>query len=131
MPILDLFLIYSINLVAGASIVENTSDVSSYSYDSSKRELVSYDTPNIVKLKANYINSHGLGGSMFWEVSYYTIPLGLPLTCFTKLSTDKVGGESLVGTAAGVLGALDQTTNHIKYGCEDRFCTIYFLIVAF
>lgn len=73
MPVLDLFLICFINIVAGASIVENTSDVSSYSYDSSKRELVSYDTPNIVKLKANYINSNGLGGSMFWEVSYYSI----------------------------------------------------------
>ncbi|KIM43625.1 carbohydrate-binding module family 5 protein [Hebeloma cylindrosporum] len=84
--------------LAGASIVENTSDVSSYSYDSAKRELVSYDTPNIVRIKSQYINSNGLGGSMFWE-----------------LSTDKVGSESLVGTAASVLGALDQTPNHIKF----------------
>lgn len=71
--------------------------MTSYSYDSSKQELVSYDTPNIVKLKAQYINSKGLSGSMFWE-----------------LSTDKVGSESLVGVSAGVLGSLDQTQNHIR-----------------
>ncbi|KAK7052395.1 glycoside hydrolase superfamily [Favolaschia claudopus] len=84
--------------LAGAQVFENTTDVTSYSYDSSKQELVSYDTPNIVKLKAQYTNANGLAGSMFWE-----------------LSTDKVGSLSLVGTSAGVLGALDSTQNHIKY----------------
>lgn len=84
--------------VAGAQIFENTTDVSSYSYDSSKRELVSYDTPNIIKLKAQYVNTKGLGGSMFWE-----------------LSTDKVGSGSLIQVSANTLGSLDQTQNHIKY----------------
>ncbi|KAJ7905078.1 glycoside hydrolase superfamily [Mycena leptocephala] len=83
---------------AGAKIFENTTDVSSYSYDSSSKELVSYDTPNIVKLKAQYTNANGLAGSMFWE-----------------LSTDKVGADSLVGVSAGVLGSLDQTQNHISF----------------
>jgi chitinase len=54
--------------VAGAQVFENSTDVSSYSYDSSKKELVSYDTPNIVKTKAQYINANGMAGSMFWEV---------------------------------------------------------------
>ncbi|KAF8919477.1 glycoside hydrolase family 18 and carbohydrate-binding module family 5 protein [Mucidula mucida] len=84
--------------LAGATVFENSTDVTSYSYDSSKKELVSYDTPNVVKTKAQYINDKGLAGSMFWE-----------------LSTDKVGSDSLVGTAAGVLGTLDQTQNHISY----------------
>ncbi|KAG6816385.1 hypothetical protein H0H87_006534 [Tephrocybe sp. NHM501043] len=84
--------------LAGATVYENTTDVSSYSYDSAKRELVSYDTPNIVKIKAKYINSNNLAGSMFWE-----------------LSTDKVGSESLVGTSVSVLGSLDSTQNHISY----------------
>lgn len=83
--------------MAGATVFENTTDVSSYSYDAVKQELVSYDTPNIVKLKTQYINSKGLAGSMFWE-----------------LSTDKVGADSLVGTSASLLGTLDQTPNHIK-----------------
>ncbi|KAF7369007.1 hypothetical protein MVEN_00227400 [Mycena venus] len=84
--------------LAGAQVFENTTDVSSYSYDSSSKELVSYDTPNIVKLKAQYTNTNGLAGSMFWE-----------------LSTDKVGADSLVGVSAGVLGALDTTQNHINF----------------
>ncbi|KAG5645943.1 hypothetical protein DXG03_004733 [Asterophora parasitica] len=84
--------------VAGATVYENTTDVSSYSYDAGKRELVSYDTTNIVRIKSQYINNNGLAGAMFWE-----------------LSTDKVGAQSLVGTSVGVLGGLDQTQNHIKY----------------
>ena len=48
---------------------EDTSDVASYSYDSSKREFISYDTPNIAKLKAQYVQSKGLAGTFFWDVS--------------------------------------------------------------
>lgn len=42
--------------------------MTSYSYDSAKKELVSYDTPHIASLKAQYVNTKGLGGGMFWEV---------------------------------------------------------------
>lgn len=38
------------------------------------------------------METKGLAGAMFWD-----------------LSTDKVGTGSLVGTAAGVFGSLDQT----------------------
>lgn len=84
--------------IAGAQVFENSTDVTSYSYDSSKKELVSYDTPNIVRTKSQYIVNQGLSGSMFWE-----------------LSTDGLGSKSLVGTAANVLGSLDQTQNHISF----------------
>ncbi|PPQ84685.1 hypothetical protein CVT25_014216 [Psilocybe cyanescens] len=92
--------IYSYNTLplAGAQVFENTTDISSYSYNAATQELVSYDTPNIIKLKVQYLNSKGMGGSMFWE-----------------LSTDKVGADSLVGVSASGLGALDQTQNHINY----------------
>jgi GH18 family chitinase len=43
-------------------------DVASYSYDPIKRELVSYDTPEIARIKAVYVRSTSLGGCMFWEV---------------------------------------------------------------
>ncbi|KAI0055952.1 hypothetical protein BV25DRAFT_1981118 [Artomyces pyxidatus] len=89
---------YSALPLAGAQVFENTTDVSSYSYDATKMELVSYDTPHIVTLKAQYVQAKGLAGSMFWD-----------------LSTDKVGASSLVGTTAGVYGSLDQTQNHIDY----------------
>ncbi|TDL20581.1 hypothetical protein BD410DRAFT_725659 [Rickenella mellea] len=86
--------VYSYNTLplAGAIVFENTTDVSSYSYDSVKQELVSYDTPHIVNLKAQYTIAQGMAGAMYWD-----------------LSTDKIGSSSLIGTAAGVFGSLDQT----------------------
>ncbi|EIN05503.1 hypothetical protein PUNSTDRAFT_122390 [Punctularia strigosozonata HHB-11173 SS5] len=84
--------------IAGAQVFENVTEISSYSYDSSKKELVSYDTPDIVKLKTQYVMDKGLAGSMFWD-----------------LSTDKVGTDSLVGTSHQAYSALDQTQNHINY----------------
>ncbi|OCH89471.1 hypothetical protein OBBRIDRAFT_664377 [Obba rivulosa] len=84
--------------LAGASVFENHTDVTSYSYDSTKQELVSYDTPDIVTTKAQYVMKNGFAGSMFWD-----------------LSTDKVGADSLVGTTAEVYGNLDSTLNHIDY----------------
>ncbi|KAI0300095.1 glycosyl hydrolases family 18-domain-containing protein [Multifurca ochricompacta] len=89
---------YSVLPLTGAQVFENTTDVTSYSYNPTSQELVSYDTPNIATLKAKYVQEKGLAGSMFWD-----------------LSTDKTGSNSLVGTTAGVYGSLDQTLNHINY----------------
>ena len=36
-------------------MTENTTCVASYSYDASTKELISYDTPNIIKTKAEYL----------------------------------------------------------------------------
>ncbi|KAG8221561.1 glycoside hydrolase superfamily [Butyriboletus roseoflavus] len=84
--------------IPGARVFEDLEDVTSYSYDPIKRELVSYDIPDIVRIKAEYIMSKSLAGCMFWE-----------------LSTDKTGSDSLVQTAGVTLGQLDQTPNHIHY----------------
>lgn len=51
-----------------------------WSYDSAKKELVSFDGPKSANFKANYIINKGLGGSFFWEAS-----------------GDKKGAQSLVG----------------------------------
>ena len=63
--------IYSYNALplAGATVFENLTDVTSFSYDAAKKELVSYDTPHIASLKAKYVQDNGLSGSMFWDVS--------------------------------------------------------------
>ena len=78
-------------------MTENQTSVASYSYDSSKEEFVSYDTPNIANMKAQYVMDKGLAGSMFWD-----------------LSTDKTGDESLVYVTSQAYGSLDQTQNHIE-----------------
>ncbi|KAG8736103.1 hypothetical protein FRC10_009701 [Ceratobasidium sp. 414] len=84
--------------IAGAQVIENSALGSSYSYDSSKKELVSYDTPNIIRQKAAYIKSKGLAGGMFWE-----------------LSSDKQGADNLVAISAAGIGALDTTPNHLYH----------------
>ncbi|KAG9311364.1 glycoside hydrolase family 18 and carbohydrate-binding module family 5 protein [Chiua virens] len=82
----------------GALVMEDLTDVASYSYDSVTRELISYDIPDIVRIKAEYVASRSLAGCMFWE-----------------LSSDKSGSDSLVNTAGATFGQLDQTQNHINY----------------
>jgi chitinase len=72
---------YKVLPQAGATLYHEDSSVSSWTYDSAQRLMISYDTPAIVQTKADYIKSKGLGGGMFWESS-----------------SDKTGSESLVNT---------------------------------
>ncbi|KAI9036309.1 glycoside hydrolase family 18 protein [Aspergillus affinis] len=67
----------------GAEVREDLKLGVSWSYDPSQRMMVSFDTPNIIKLKAEYIRSKGLGGGFFWDSS-----------------GDKPGEESLISTVA-------------------------------
>ncbi|KAF8317680.1 glycoside hydrolase family 18 and carbohydrate-binding module family 5 protein [Clavulina sp. PMI_390] len=83
---------------AGAKVTNDLATGASYSYDSAKKELISYDTPDIVREKARYVQARDLAGTMYWD-----------------LSSDYVGANSLVGAATGVFGHLDQTPNHLSY----------------
>jgi chitinase len=82
----------------GAKVTENKTSVASYSYDSAAKQLISFDTPNIIKLKTEYLVKNKLAGSMFWE-----------------LSGDKKGEDSLIAITAKGMGALDSSENHINY----------------
>lgn len=65
------------SLAAGITPTEDTKDVASYSYDAGNKELISYDTPNIVGLKADYVKKTGLAGTMFWEVDALPVRLNV------------------------------------------------------
>ncbi|EUC62393.1 glycoside hydrolase family 18 protein [Rhizoctonia solani AG-3 Rhs1AP] len=89
---------YNVLPFPGATVHIDLSNISSYSYDPAKKELISYDTPVIIEKKCDWMSGQGLAGAMFWE-----------------LSGDKNGTESLVWTAAKTMGKLDNTENHLNY----------------
>ncbi|KAL1611735.1 Chitinase 4 [Nothophoma quercina] len=89
-------------LPAHGSTVHNDERVgASWSFDRNTREMVSYDTPAMVAMKAQMIKEMGLGGAMYWESS-----------------GDRKGDGSLISTFVeniGGLGALDQSQNVLGY----------------
>lgn len=57
-------------LPAAGDTVKNDMRVgASWSYDEGSRLMVSYDTPEMVEMKAEMIKEMGLGGAMYWESS--------------------------------------------------------------
>lgn len=47
-------------------ITEDTTNGTSWAYDSGSRQLASYDTPTIAALKANYIVQQEYAGGLYW-----------------------------------------------------------------
>jgi GH18 family chitinase len=40
-----------------------------YLYSSAARRMVTFEDPESIGIKMNYVNQTGLGGAMFWELS--------------------------------------------------------------
>lgn len=76
---------YKVLPFAGATVIEESDNVASYSYDSAKQELISYDTPNIVKTKAEYINSNGMAVRKFAYVPLIRYSISERDRCFGLL----------------------------------------------
>ncbi|CAI0653542.1 unnamed protein product, partial [Colletotrichum noveboracense] len=83
---------------AGAKEIFDEKVGALYSYDSSSRELVSYDNVQSANYKTDYMKSKSLGGAVFWEAA-----------------GDKKGDGSLVAAVAGRMGSLDSTQNLLSY----------------
>lgn len=73
--------------LAGAEEVFDEGAQATYCYSAAQRKLITYDTPQMARIKSEYIRQRGLGGAMWWESS-----------------ADKAGGESLIGVVVGGLG---------------------------
>jgi chitinase len=83
---------------AGATVSYDSAARAYYSYDPSTKELISFDTPAMIKDKVTYLKGKGMGGSMFWEAS-----------------ADRQGSDSLIGTSISALGGLDSTDNLLDF----------------
>ena len=85
----------------GAQEAYDEAAAASYCYSPQQRILVTYDTPAMTKVKAEFITQRGLGGAMWWESS-----------------ADKEGADSLIGTVVdgmGGPGSLLQQENCLEY----------------
>ncbi|WRT68565.1 uncharacterized protein IL334_005542 [Kwoniella shivajii] len=90
---------YKLLPLDGAVVIHDDTLVASWSYDKSKRELISYDTPENAAKKAEYINRLSLGGAMFWD-----------------LHKDKTLSElSLVRVVKEILGDLEFHPNSLRF----------------
>lgn len=84
--------------LAGAEEVYDADAKATYSYDKGKRQLVSYDTVEMAREKAEWVRRMGLGGAMWWESS-----------------GDGVGERSIISAVVGRLGRLDGGRNCVEY----------------
>jgi chitinase len=82
----------------GANVLYDAAVGATYSYDSATKEMVSFDTAEMVRRKVEYMRGKGMGGSMFWEAS-----------------ADRTDGQSLIGASAATLGGLDGGQNCLGY----------------
>jgi len=84
--------------LAGAAEMLDDEAGATYSYDASKRCLVTYDTVYMARRKAEWIKKEGLGGGMWWESS-----------------ADRTGEQSLIRNVVEVLGLLENSRNCLDY----------------
>jgi chitinase len=89
---------YKVLPLPGAEEKYDSEAKASYSYDPAKRHLVTYDTLQMAREKAEWIKRNRLGGGMWWESS-----------------ADKPGSESLIGNVVSVLGELETKHNCLEY----------------
>ncbi|KAG8359038.1 Endochitinase B1 [Fusarium venenatum] len=82
----------------GAVTTFNADLMASYTYDKTKRELVTMDDLKSAQYKANYINQRNLGGAFYWEAR-----------------GDRAGPASVVAGVKRTLGTLEQRNNLLKY----------------
>ena len=82
----------------GAEVHVDKEAGASYSFDTRNGHLVTYDTVEMARRKAEWVKERGLGGAMWWESS-----------------SDKEGRESLVGNVVDVLGWLEGSSNCLEY----------------
>ena len=89
----------------------------SWSFDTEKRLMVSYDTIEMAKIKAEYVKKEGLGGAMWWESSGDKAGEG---SIIAKVSIETLGSSTkptsdLELQVVQELAYLDRSNNTLSY----------------
>lgn len=97
----------------GSTVHVDEKLVASWTYDPIKRELVSFDSEEVARIKGKYIKKENLGGSMFWELSGDKGSMregmeGGP-------GKDPQPGESLLTIVKHAMGGLEKSHNWLEY----------------
>lgn len=79
--------------------------VAAYSYDKVQRQLISYESPQSLIAKVEYLKARGLGGVFFWELSGDKDSRQSPHRSLLETAFRSLNGP------AGV----DQSPNHLNY----------------
>ena len=97
----------------GSTVYYDNAAIASWSYDTTKKEMISFDDEDCATDKAKWIVNQGLRGGMFWELS--GDKGGTRDGGETGPGKDPQPGDSLVTVVKTVFGDLDQTSNWLTY----------------
>jgi len=90
----------------------------SWTFDASRREMISFDNEEVARVKGEYISREGLGGSMFWELS------GDKGSSREGMEggpgKEAQPGRSLVTVVKDAMGGLERSSNWLSYN-ESKF----------
>lgn len=93
----------------GSSLHHDMQALTSWTYDVTTREMISFDDPVIIHAKAEWIMRSGLGGAMWWELS------GDKGGERAELG-EGIAGASLIGIVSEVFGhEMDTTPNRVVF----------------
>lgn len=97
----------------GSTLHHDEKAGASWTYDNAKKEMVSFDSEGIAKLKGHYIKKENLGGSMFWELSgdKGSAREGME----AGPGKDVQPGKSLVTIVKDSMGGLEKSNNWLSY----------------
>jgi len=104
---------YRVLPLPNAQVHHDDKALASWTYDSQKKEMVSFDSEDVARWKGEYISKEKLGGSMFWELS------GDKGSSRQDMEggpgKTPVPGKSLVKIVKDAMGGLDQSPNWLEY----------------
>ena len=114
----------------GADVRFDPAANAAYSYDEKKKELFSFDNPDSVSKKSNFIQTQELGGAMFWEASgdrrdegSLTTLVSSLVSCLIGILADNSHTQMARGLGGEDLAGLDRSENTIEYP-ESKFVNI-------